>query len=115
MTPRRRDRVAPPPHKGGWDCRFASNDAARSWEQLSAAAPNNVRKAWELITEDPRRWDNRQKPLNDDLSTHTVNGRALPQWQYEVTSSGRIWYCIDDDMKTVWLTAVHIGHPKATE
>ncbi|WP_419850240.1 hypothetical protein [Candidatus Poriferisocius sp.] len=39
----------------------------------------------------------------------------LPQWQYEVTSSGRIWYCIDDDKKTVWLTAVHIGHPKATE
>lgn len=28
---------------------------------------------------------------------------------------GRIWYCIDDEKKTVWLTAVHIGHPKATE
>ena len=40
---------------------------------------------------------------------------ALPQWQYEVTAGGRIWYCIDDDKKTVWLTAVHIGHPKATE
>ena len=25
------------------------------------------------------------------------------------------WYCIDGDKKTVWLTAVHIGHPKATE
>ena len=25
--PRRRDRVAPPPRKGGWDCRFANNTA----------------------------------------------------------------------------------------
>jgi len=28
---------------------------------------------------------------------------------------GRIWYCPDDEAKTVWVTAVHIGHPKATE
>ena len=25
------------------------------------------------------------------------------------------WNCIGDDKKTIWLTAVHIGHPKATE
>ena len=25
------------------------------------------------------------------------------------------WDCIDDDKKTIWLTAVHTGHPKATE
>ena len=39
----------------------------------------------------------------------------MDQWQYEVTAGGRLWYCIDDDAKTVWLTAVHSGHPKATE
>ena len=39
----------------------------------------------------------------------------MPQWQFEVTGGGRIWYCFDDDKKTIWLTAVHIGHPKATE
>jgi len=113
--PRRRDRVAPPPRKGGWDCRFASNDAAKSWEQLSASAPNNVRTTWELITADPRRWSRRQKPLQGRLATDTVNGIQLPQWQYEVTGGGRIWYCIDDDKRTVWVTAVHPGHPKATE
>ena len=113
--PRRRDRAAPPPRKDGWDCRFASNDAAKSWEQLSASAPNNVRAAWELVTADPRRWNKRQQPLRDELATATANGMELPQWQYEVTGGGRIWYCIDDDKKTVWLTAVHIGHPKATE
>ena len=115
MTPRRRDRVAPPPRKGGWDCRFASNAAANSWEQLSASAPNNSRAAWEFITADPRRWNKRQQPLQGRFATATANGMDLPQWQYEVTGGGRIWYCIDDDKKTVWLTAVHIGHPKATE
>jgi len=39
----------------------------------------------------------------------------MDQWQYEVTRSGRIWYCIDDKKKTVWLTQVSLGHPKATE
>ncbi|MCY4257297.1 MAG: hypothetical protein OXE04_03295 [bacterium] len=112
---RRRDRVAPPPPKGGWDCRFANNNAATSWEQISATAPNNVRKAWKLITTDPLRWDKRQQPLKGRLATAVINHKALPQWQYEVTGGGRIWYCVDKDTATVWLTAVHIGHPKATE
>lgn len=113
--PRRRDRAAPPPRKGEWDCRFANNTAAKSWEQISATAPNNIRAAWEHITGDPRRWGKRQQPLQGRLATATANGIELPQWQYEVTGGGRIWYCIDDDKKTVWLTAVHTGHPKATE
>lgn len=113
--PRRRDRVAPPPRKGGWDCRFASNDAAKSWELLGTSVPNNVRATWELITADPRRWSRRQQPLQGRFATATVNGMQLPQWQYEVTGGGRIWYCIDDDKTAVWLTAVHTGHPKATE
>ena len=115
MTPRRRDRAAPPPRKGEWDCRFASNDAAKSWEQLGASAPNNVRAAWEHITANPRHRSKRQKRLRHALATATVNGIEMPQWQFEVTGGGRIWYCFDDDKKTIWLTAVHIGHPKATE
>ena len=51
---------------------------------------------------------------------YRVNGVEMEQWQYEVTGSGRIWYCIqphdiDDQKKTVWLTRVSVGHPKATE
>ena len=115
MTPRRQDRVAPPPRKGGWDCRFANNDAAKSWEQLSTSVPSNIRAAWESITADPRRWSKRQQPLQGRFATADVNSVKMPQWQYEVTAGGRIWYCIDDDKKTVWLTAVHADHPKATE
>ena len=35
--------------------------------------------------------------------------------KYEVTSGGRIWYCIDDNRRTVWMTNADVGHPKATE
>ena len=77
--------------------------------------PTTSERAWEHITGDPRHRSKCQKLLRDELATATVNGIELPQWQYEVTAGGRIWYCIDDDKKTIWLTAVHIGHPKATE
>jgi hypothetical protein len=49
------------------------------------------------------------------LATRKVNGKVLDQWQYEVTSGGRIWYCPDPDERVVWLTDAGPGHPKATE
>jgi hypothetical protein len=39
----------------------------------------------------------------------------MEQWQYEVTGAGRLWYCIDDEHRTVWLTDAVTGHPKVTE
>lgn len=44
-----------------------------------------------------------------------MNGEPMEQWQYEVTGGGRLWYCIDDEKRTVWLTEAAPGHPKATE
>jgi hypothetical protein len=44
-----------------------------------------------------------------------LGGRVLEQWQYEVTGAGRLWYCIDDDRRTVWLTLAMVGHPKETD
>lgn len=113
--PKRRDRVAPPPRPGEWDFRFATNDAASGWQQICAAAPANTRTAWERITEDPRRRSDRQHPLKGTLGTRLVNGKPLEQWQYEVTAGGRVWYCIDDETSTVWMTDASPGHPKATE
>jgi hypothetical protein len=49
------------------------------------------------------------------LGQRIVNGIEMEQWQYEVTSAGRLWYCIDEQALTVWLTDAHVGHPKATE
>jgi hypothetical protein len=40
---------------------------------------------------------------------------GLEQWQYEVTGGGRIWYLVDIDKNTVWITYAGTGHPKATD
>ena len=113
--PKRRERVAPPPTKAGWDFRYATSDAVTGWDKVCAAAPANARLAWERITSDPRQRDDRQHPLKGRLGSRVVNGETMDQWQYEVTAGGRVWYCIDDGSRTVWLTDAMPGHPKATE
>jgi mRNA-degrading endonuclease RelE of RelBE toxin-antitoxin system len=32
-----------------------------------------------------------------------------------VTGGSRIWYLVDSDQQTVWITYVGTGHPKATD
>ena len=113
--PRRKERVAPPPAAAAWDFCYATNDAVKGCEQICATSSANARAAWERITADPRQRDSRQHPLRGSLGQRTVNGVHLEQWQFEVTAGGRLWYCIDDDAKTVWLTDAHVGHPKTTE
>jgi len=107
--------VAPPPAKDGWDFRFATSDAVGGWEKVCSAAPANARIAWERITADPRQRTDRQHPLKGSLGSRIVNRESLDQWQYEVTGGGRLWYCIDDPRRTVWLTDAMVGHPKASE
>ena len=43
---KRKDRVAPPPLKEGWDFRYATGDAANGWEQVCSAAQY---KAWAAV------------------------------------------------------------------
>jgi hypothetical protein len=57
----------------------------------------------------------RQHRLRGDLATHRHNGRDLEQWEYEVTSGGRIRYVIDDQHRTVWLIYASPRHPKDTD
>ena len=113
--PKRRERVAPPPAPGGWDFRYATSDAVSGWEKVCTAAPGNARTAWERITTDPKERSERQHPLRGTLGSRLINGETLEQWQYEVTGAGRLWYCIDDSRRIVWLTNATPGHPKATE
>lgn len=113
--PKRRERVAPPPRKGDWEFRYATNSAVTGWEKICAAAPGPARTAWEHITTDPRDRTARQHPLKGSLATREVNGHLLEQWQYEVTGAGRVWYVIDDNRRTAWMTDASPGHPKETE
>ena len=113
--PKRRERVAPPPARGGWDFRYATSDAINGWEKVSAAAPANARVAWERIMADPRDRTERQHRLKGSLGARVVSGVKMEQWQYEVTGAGRLWHCIDDANRTVWLTDASVGHQKLTE
>jgi hypothetical protein len=114
-VPKRRERVAPPPAAAGWDFRYGTSAAVEGWDEICSAAPANARVAWEKPTEDPRTRTERQHPLRGNLGTRDVSGQTMEQWQYEVTAGGRLWYCIDDNRRTVWLMDAMVGHPKATE
>jgi len=44
-----------------------------------------------------------------------VDNAELEQWQYEVSGGGRIWYAIDDERGTLWITQAGTGHPRQTD
>ncbi|MGH3300350.1 MAG: hypothetical protein ACRDOK_01500 [Streptosporangiaceae bacterium] len=116
MSPRRRERVAPPPGPREWDIRYGTSDAARGWEDLCRQAPGNTRDAWQVMRANPRPpQDGRHQQLRYDLATRKFGDRELEQWQIEVTGSARIWYLVDDETRTVWIVHAGTGHPKATE
>ena len=116
MSPKRGERVAPPPAEH-WDIRFANNDSVKGWEELCNHAGGNTRAAWfEMSTNPaPRPHTPRHHPLRDQLANATIGGRQLDQWQIEVTSGGRIWYALDVKHRTVWITYASPRHPKITE
>lgn len=117
MSAKRSDRAAPPPRPGGYTLRFATNDAAKGWEELCRQAASNTRGAFDAIEAHPcpSPPTSRQHPLKGSLATAVHNGRSLPQWQYEVTAGGRIWYLVDDQTRTCWIKHAATGHPRATD
>ena len=116
MSPKRRDRVAPPPVGDEWEVRFGASEAAKGWEALCAHATTNTRGAFELMRSNPRPpEDATHYRLRGELSTRTFGGRELEQWQIKVSSSGRIWYLPDDDDHTIWVIKASPAHPKETE
>lgn len=117
MSPKRGDRVTVPPPEGEWDVRFGTSDAVTGWEELCRLALANTRRCLEILRADPRSGANhdRQHRLRGDLASHRHNGRDLEQWEYEVTSGGRVRYVIDDACHGVWLVHASPRHPKDTD
>ncbi|MER6478821.1 hypothetical protein [Streptomyces filamentosus] len=117
MTPKRGDDVAPPPVGEEWKLRFATNEAAKGWGELAAAAPENTRRCFEDLRTDPLRRDapDRQHRLRGRLSTRPYGRRALPQWECEVTSGGRVRCLVDEERRTVYFVYASPRHPKDTE
>lgn len=94
-----------------------TSEAAKGWESLCQVARSNTWEAWIVLTERPTAPENplRQHKLKGGFATREVSGRVLDQWQYEVTASGRIWYCPDPAKRIVWVVLASTGHPKETD
>ncbi|MCP2317258.1 hypothetical protein APR12_002604 [Nocardia amikacinitolerans] len=105
------------PRPRPWRVVVHNLNAARGWSELLAQAPGNLDRAWTDITSDPRSVANpaRQHRLKYDLGSVKVGGAVLDQWQYEITGGGRIWYAIDDENRTLYLTLAGTGHPRQTD
>ena len=116
MSPKRGDRVTVPPADDEWDVRFGSSEAVRGWEELCRLALANTRRCLEALRSEPRSRSNheRQHRLRGDLATHRHNGRALEQWEYEVTSGGRVRYVIDEGNRIIWIVYASPRCPKDT-
>lgn len=98
-----------------WSFIFGDLTAAKGWAALCASATNAADDAWVAITSDPKRTDGRQHQLKGSLATGRHGGETLPQWQYEVTSSARVWYLVDEEQRQLVMTHSGPGHPGATD
>jgi hypothetical protein len=116
LSPKRLDRVAPPPIQGEWEIRFGTSEAAKGWDELCAHALGATRRAFELMRSDPRPpEDGTHYRLRGTLATREFAGRTLEQWQIKVSGAGRIWYLPDDHKHTIWVVYASSAHPKQTE
>jgi hypothetical protein len=109
--------VAPPPGPGEWDIRFKDTDSAKGWDELCRQVPENALGAWLKMRHAPTppMDSRRHHRLRRELGTETWQGRELDHWQLEVTGSGRVWYLVDHENKTVWVDYAGPGHPRATD
>jgi hypothetical protein len=117
VSPKRGDRVAPPPGQNEWDVIFGTSEAAKGWEDLGSQAPTNTRDAWQLMRTQPipPTPTGRQHRLKGQWAWGTYRGQSLQQWQIEVTAGGRIWYLVDTENRRVVVMYASPRHPKATD
>lgn len=110
--------TAPPrTGSGEWTVKPASEQAHKQWLLAFTAEPELM--AAERVRLGTRPLDRSANPrrtaqLKGKLATRTVGEATLPQWQQELTSAGRLWYCPDKQTRTVWITMVDLAHPRAT-
>lgn len=103
------------PRPKPWTVRAADRQAYEAWQQLVAQSRQAADRVWVEMTSDPRKVSDRQHQLRGTLGEVSIGGKTLDQWQAEPTGAARVWYAIDDETRTLWLTSDGLGHPKKTE
>lgn len=100
-----------------WSILLATTDAAKGWDVLCKQQPEPLASLYDSLTAGPRRSANRERqgPLKSELATAVIKGETGPQWQYELSGGGRVWYAIDDTNRTVWITKASPRHPNETK
>ncbi|MFE0701832.1 hypothetical protein [Streptomyces sp. NPDC058872] len=85
-------------------------------ERRRAVLPS-AHRCLEALRTDPLSRDdgNRQHRLRGRHATREWKGSELEQWEYEVTSAGRVRYLVSSDTSTVILVYASPRHPKDTE
>ncbi|WP_343599040.1 hypothetical protein [Mycobacterium sp.] len=119
MASKRGQSLARPLKRSEYQIRCATREAEQGWQDLTATARNAAVDAWDFLTKTPRERSDRCHPLRGDLASVQVAGVTLDQWQYEVTSGGRIWFVVSGspDGRTagvILLLRVATGHPNET-
>jgi hypothetical protein len=111
--PKRGDRVPPPSTEVEWDLRYATKEAL-AFPEMEKQFPGNCGEAKSRLKVAPTTRTDVQKKLRGSLGTRIIAGVEMDQWQYDIASGARLWYCVDPDKRVVWLTLAAMGHPKAT-
>lgn len=103
---------------GDWTVKPVSEQVHKQWLQAVAAEPELM--ADELVRLRTRPLDRSANPrrtgqLKGGLGSRKVSDATLPQWQQELTSAGRLWYCPDKKARTGYIVMVDLAHPKPTD
>lgn len=112
--PKRGQQVPPPPTGDEWDLRYATKESL-AFTEMEKQFPGNTAEAKERLKGAPTTRSDVQKPLRGSLGKRVLGGVEMAQWQYDISSGARLWYCVDLDKQIVWLTLAAMGHPRATD
>lgn len=115
MAGKRGELVPRPPKKMEYEIRFATTNARKGWQDLSATIRNPLAEAWDFLTRTPLAKTPSNYPLRGELGTITRGDKVHERWQHKPTLKGtaRIWFFVEG--RTVYLEQVHTSHPNQTK
>jgi len=92
---------------------YATKEAL-AFSELVKQFPGNCAEATQRLKTAPASRSDAQKRLRGSLGRRRIGGVDMDQWQYDISSGARLWYCVDPGHRIVWLTLAAMGHPRAT-